>query len=371
MILSITILLLFLSYSALVLYYWRSWENIPIFSLRNTETETKVNVIIPARNEEENIANVLAALKKQSYTSGLFEIIVVDDHSTDATTKKVMDFPGVKIIHLLEDNINSYKKKAIEAGIAASTGELIVTTDADCIPGQNWLQTIACFKEENKAEFIAAPVVMVHNSSILQIFQAMDFTILQAITGAVVTSKKMSMCNGANIAYTRNSFFAVDGFKDIDSIASGDDMLLMHKISKKYPDNVFYLKSKEAIVSTLPMKTWRTFFNQRIRWASKARKYQDRRVFPVLLIVYLFNLSFGVLAVAGLFKIEYRFVLIGLLAAKVLIELPIFISASRFFNQKGLVKYFILFQPLHICYTIIAGLFSQFGKYEWKGRKVN
>ena len=140
--------------------------------------------------------------------------------------------------------INSYKKKAIETGIAAASGELIVTTDADCIPPPDWLQTIVAFKEKTNAVFIAAPVVFNCNSSIVQVFQAMDFMVLQGITGASVYKKMHSMCNGANLAYERKVFYEVNGFAGIDHIASGDDMLLMHKIAKKYPgkNSLFEIK---------------------------------------------------------------------------------------------------------------------------------
>ena len=200
---------------------------------------------------------------------------------------------------LEDDAINSYKKKAIEKGIAAASGDLIITTDADCIPPPDWLQTIVSFKEKTNAVFVVAPVVFDCNSQMVQVFQAMDFMVLQGITGASVYKKIHSMCNGANLAYERKVFYEVDGFTGIDHIASGDDMLLMHKIAKKYPDRIHYLKSTDAIVSTKPMKSWSTFFNQRIRWASKAMHYNDKRIFWVLLLVYLFNLSFLVLLVAG------------------------------------------------------------------------
>ena len=221
------------------------------------------------------------------------------------------------------------------------------------------------------ARFVfSSPVVFDCNSSLLQVFQAMDFMVLQGITGAAVYKKKLSMCNGANLAYQRNAFYEVSGFSDIDHIASGDDMLLMHKIAKQYPDRVHYLKSKEAIVATRPMTTWKNFFNQRIRWASKASSYDDKRIFGVLLLVYLVNLSFLSLLVAGCWSYYYWVYFLGLWVIKTIIELPFFVSLSRFFNKQWAIKFFFFFQPLHIFYTIIAGLLGQFGKYEWKGRRV-
>jgi poly-beta-1,6-N-acetyl-D-glucosamine synthase len=370
MILIVVCIFLFVLYAFAILNYWLEWKAIPLYKPGSEKSSIKISVIVPARNEEENIYRLLHALSEQQYPKELYEIIVVDDHSTDATAAIVRKFTNVKLIQLIEDGINSYKKKAIETGIATATGELIVTTDADCIPPKEWLQTIAAFKKENRSVFIAAPVVLDCNSSVVQLFQAMDFMILQGITGASVHKSIHSMCNGANLAYERKVFYEVNGFSGVDHIASGDDMLLMHKIWKQYPESVHYLKSKDAIVSTQPMKTWKAFFNQRIRWASKAKKYDDKRIIAVLLLVYLFNLSFLALGIAGFFCYQYWLYLGGLWVAKTLIELPFFLSVSHFFNKQWAVKFFFFFQPLHILYTIISGLFGQFGKYEWKGRKV-
>lgn len=371
MILLYIIIALSIIYSLLIIYYWQAWNAIPEYVPKDIPATIKISVIIPARNEEDNIGQLLQALQNQTYPAYLFEVIIIDDYSTDKTATIVQQFPSVKLIQLKEDNINSYKKKAIETGIAAATGDLIVTTDADCLPESNWLATIASFKTEKQSVFVAAPVVFENDNSLLQVFQTLDFLVLQGITGASVHKKAHSMCNGANLAYEKKAFDEVNGFQGIDNIASGDDMLLMHKIWKQYPEKVHYLKSKEAIVSTQPMKTWKAFFNQRIRWASKAKNYDDKRITVVLLLVYLFNLSFLVLGVAGFFCSSYWIYLIGLWLAKTIVELPFVYNVASFFNKKSLLKYFLFFQPLHVIYTILSGLLGQFGKYEWKGRKVH
>ncbi|MEO5947118.1 MAG: glycosyltransferase, partial [Chitinophagaceae bacterium] len=190
------IIALFIIYSLIIIYYWQSWNAIPEFKSSNNNPTTKISVIIPARDEEQNIGQLLQALQNQSYPADLFEVIVIDDHSTDETAAIVQQFPSVKLIQLKEDNINSYKKKAIETGIATATGDLIVTTDADCLPESNWIATIALFKTESQSAFIAAPVVFENNNSLLQIFQTLDFLVLQGITGASVYKNAHSMCNG-------------------------------------------------------------------------------------------------------------------------------------------------------------------------------
>lgn len=109
-------------------------------------------------------------------------------------------------------------------------------------------------------------------------FQYIDFVSLQGITAASVSAGFHAMCNGANLAYRKDVFYRVNGFKGIDNIASGDDMLLMNKIKHEFPNAIGFLFSKDAIVSTSPMPDWKAFFNQRIRWASKADKYKDKTV---------------------------------------------------------------------------------------------
>jgi cellulose synthase/poly-beta-1,6-N-acetylglucosamine synthase-like glycosyltransferase len=385
------IFILLLLYVLLILFYWRSWVSIPDFELMilHFSTYTKITVIIPARNEAENIATCLDSVCNQSYQKDLFEVLVVDDHSTDNTANivKLYENKNVKLISLkdfVSDELNSYKKKAIEIAIAQSTGELIVTTDADCMVPQNWLLTIAAFYEQYQPQFIAAPVFIKHNNKFIEYFQSLDFMTLQGITGASVYKKIHSMCNGANLAYTKKAFEEVGGFTGIDNIASGDDMLLMHKIYKQWPDKVMFVKSKDAIVQTEPVHAVTAFFNQRIRWASKADKYDDKRIFAVLFLVYLFNALLVVLPVVSIFTnplfhislYPFTFVFtlfecwLFLIIFKTIVELIFLIPVAKFFGKQNMLWLFPLMQPFHILYTVIAGWLGKFGSYKWKGRNV-
>ena len=148
---------------------------------------------------------------------------------------------------------------------------------------------------------VAAPVKFVNNGSFISVFQSLDFISLQGITAASVSAGFHSMCNGANLAYSKEAFYSVNGFKGVDDVASGDDMLLMHKIKDKYPTQIGYLFHVNAIVETLPMQGWKSFINQRIRWASKASDYSDKKISLVLLLVYVFNLVLLILPVLSFF----------------------------------------------------------------------
>jgi cellulose synthase/poly-beta-1,6-N-acetylglucosamine synthase-like glycosyltransferase len=373
-------IILFLSYAALILFYYNAWKIIPVSGFLNSNHSTKVSIIIPARNEEQNILDCLASLKNQMYPKNLYEVIVVDDHSTDNTwnilqsfSNEEMNFKKLKLSDYITDSTTNkaYKKLAIGTAINNTDGNLIVTSDADCTFNNNWLQTIVSFYETTNAKFIAAPVKIKCNNNLLDIFQTLDFITLQGITAASVSKKFHSMCNGANLAYEKSVFFEVDGFKNIDNIPSGDDMLLMHKIYKKYPKNVFYLKNKNAIVTTQSQSSWKNFFNQRIRWASKADVYDDKRIFWVLLLVYCFNLLFLVLAIAAFWNIQFLLIAAALLILKTFIEFLFVKSVAKFFNQQSLMIYFSFLQSFHILYIIISGFFGKFRSYQWKGRMVS
>ncbi len=385
-------LLLFVCYGGLLLFYRQSWLAIPYFKSSQRHPVTKISVIIPARNEEKNIGDCLYSITNQSYPKELVEIIVVDDHSADKTAEIITSYASqkVKLISLKDHvtgELNSYKKKAIEIAVQQSTGDLIVTTDADCIVPEKWLSTIASFYEEHDAAFIAAPVSFLSSPlgeglevRFIELFQALDFMTLQGITGASVHKRFHTMCNGANLAYKKSAFYEVNGFAGIDSIASGDDMLLMHKIYERYPEKVLFLKSKEAIVQTQPVHSIGEFFNQRIRWASKADKYDDKKMLPILLLVYLFNVLLLALPIMALFTnstfiiFNYQLSIINcfllLLLLKIIIELLFLFPVAKFFGKQKLLWLFPLFQPFHILYMVIAGFLGKFGSYKWKERKV-
>ncbi|RYF91243.1 MAG: glycosyltransferase [Chitinophagaceae bacterium] len=371
----ISILLLSI-YCLLLIYYCIGWAAVPNYSPLNPKPIVSITIIIPARNEEKNLPGLLDSIEHQTYSKEFFQVLVIDDHSTDNTANIASQYPFVTCLSLKDfignDSLNSYKKKAIEIGIENSVGELIVTTDADCIVPKRWLETIAAFYLEKKAAFIVMPVAINCSAKPIEIFQALDFMSLQGVTAASVHKKMHSMCNGANLAYSRHAFEAVNGFYGIDNIASGDDMLLMHKIALQYPDAVHYLKSKNVIVHTEPVHSIKAFFNQRIRWASKADKYDDKRIIAVLLLIYLLNVLLLVMPVLSVVSGQWSVFAcsILLIAIKTIIELIFLYPVAKFFGKQALLWAFPLAQPFHIIYTVIAGWLGKFGSYQWKERKV-
>mgnify|MGYP003855710765 FL=1 len=339
---------------------------------------TKFSVIIPARNEASNIEACIAGIRAQNYPSHLFEIIVVDDFSEDETAQKVLKIAQQHSnVHLLrlqdftkDENLVAYKKRAIEIAITQATGDWMVTTDADCSVTSHWLATYDAYIQEHDSVMVAAPVAYTNTGGFLSIFQVLDFISLQGITAAAVASGSHTLCNGANLCYSKEAFERVGKFSGIDHLPSGDDMLLMHKMKKSYPGKIGYLYAQNAVVTTAPSDTMGLFIQQRIRWASKASGYQDKIIFWILLLVYLVNFSLLVyLPINALQKGNINNWLI-LMGCKTLIEIPFMYASAKFFKQQKLLWWFALMQPFHIVYTVVAGWFGTFGSYTWKGRTV-
>lgn len=370
--------ILFVLYSLLMLVFRRAWMKQDVFEIPENYLPTiKIAIIIPARNEERNIGLCIQSILANDYPSHLFEIIVIDDHSTDRTFDKVLEFnlEHVRCLKLKdfvspEEICVAYKKKAIEIGVQQSKASFIITTDADCTVPKNWLSSFAAIAAIQQPVFIIGPVNYSNQAGWLARFQTLDFMTMQGITGAIHQLKWGSMSNGANLAFRKDAFEMVEGYKGADHLASGDDFLLLVKMQKAYPKRISYLKSQKAIVSTLPQPTLISFLNQRIRWASKSGKYDDKKVTQILFLVYLLNLSILILAITTFFIPTLWMLLVALLLGKTFFELLFIKSVAIFFDKQKELKYFLFFQPLHIVYIVLAGFLGFWGSYQWKERKV-
>lgn len=375
-------LIFLLIYSTLMLLYAIGWKKCRDFILpKDFQAKTKISILIPARDEAENIEKCLHSILNNSYPETLREIIVIDDFSSDNTAaiaRDLLNGHNGQVLQLKDylspqERLNAYKKKALSVAIDTAQGDLIVTTDADCICPESWLLQIAGIYEQTGAKFIAAPVSFIpveSKKSWLYYFQSLDFMTMQGITAAGAGLNMGSMCNGANLAFEKATFHRVGGYNGIDQIASGDDMLLMYKIKKHFPGSIHYLKTKEAIVTTPCQPNLSSFFNQRVRWASKSDKYEDKLLIFILLCVYLFNLSIFCLFILALFRPSAWLCFFAFLIIKIAIETAFLLPVSRFYHKKAELLRFPLLQPFHILYILSAGFLGKFGRYQWKGRKV-
>lgn len=356
----------------MVISFIRGWERLRPYTYKSHQP-LPVSIIIAARNEAENISKTIEDLLRQRYQQEQLEIIFIDDHSTDGTGKIISSYEnqGVKLITLNEiDPINSYKKKAIQTAIAEAKGELIITTDADCRMGPNWLRTIVSYYQEGGYKMISSPVVYFEEASIFERAQSLEFLFLIGMGASTIGNDKPSTCNGANLAYERKAFYEVGGFAGIDDLASGDDELLLHKMAARFDSKIGFLKSAEAIVYTQAKTTLNAFIQQRKRWASKSTRYKNKSIIVLGVLVWLFNLSIIANLLAGFFIHKLLVVSLVQLLIKFLVELVFLKKVTKFARRPELIKLLPLLNILHIVYIVYIGIAGNSGKYNWKGRMV-
>ncbi len=377
LLITILVLLLIGGYVLLILYFLLGWLRLKEYVPGNAIPVTRVTVVVPVRNEEKNILNLLGNLRDQQYNKDLFEVIVVDDHSTDNTLKLINGFSmsNLRVIALkddpaLADASRTNKKIGIEKAVHAANGTLIMTTDADCHPGSNWIKTTVAYYEEHNPVMIAGMVSYFHDTSFLGKFQTLDFLSLVGIAAASIQNGFYNLCNGANLAYTKAAFLEVDGFRQIDYIPSGDDMMLMHKMAKKFGDKIAYLKNKDSIVYTSTEKDFVTFWNQRVRWTSKSTHYEDKRITGILAFVYLVNLLIVLNLAIGIFYPPMLKLAMWMFLAKLCIDTLFTYAVTKFFRRENLLWLFLPMQAVHVLYIILIAPAGVFGKYNWKGRRI-
>lgn len=356
-----------------VLYFKKGWKNLAYFKSNPKPPKTLVSVLIAARNEEEKLDKTIQDILAQNYPKHLLELIVVDDHSTDRTAEIILSYAsqGVVLIKLNENQpLNSYKKKAITEAIKISKGDLLVTTDADCRMGTNWLSTIVSCYELNDYKMISSPVSYFEEKNFFEDMQTLEFLYLIGLGASTIGNKMPSTCNGANLAYQKEVFLELKGFNGIDDLASGDDELLLHKVASRYPDGIGFCKSREAIVYTHAKPTLGEFMQQRKRWASKSTKYKNKSVVVLGVSLWTFNLFILLNALAGFYDSAY-WILAGIsLLCKFLVEIAFLVPMCQFAKREKLLWYHPFLTIVHILYFVCIGILGNSGKYNWKGRMV-
>ncbi len=331
-------------------------------------TTTRISIIIAVRNEEKNIKQLLNSLSIQTYPKDFFEIIIINDHSSDKTLEILENvrLENLKIIELNDSEIG--KKTAIDKGISVASGEIIITTDGDCTFGENWLTTIVSFYEKEKPDMMIAPVTFEKKFGFLNQFQFYDFMALQASTAGACSINIPIMNNGANLIYKKQAYLDLQNATKKE-LASGDDMFLLINL-KKNKKQIRYLNSFDALVTTKSEHSIPKFIHQRIRWAGKNKNHADVHILTIGLIVFLFNLSLLSTAILAYWLPNVLFPLALLFITKTIIEYILISLAAATFRKKLNIYVFFFFQVFHIIYTSIIPFLSVFSTYKWKGRRI-
>ena len=327
----------------------------------NKNNLVKVSVLIAARNEEKNIEKLLESLKKQSFPKELFEVIIVNDHSTDNTDEIINDFINknkeldVKLLKAEKTG----KKHAISQALHSAINELIIVTDADCVLNDLWIESIVGFYQEEKCKMVLAPVLLSPAENLFEKMQVLEHLSLIGSTAGSASIGFPVMCNGANMAYERKAALEVEKFRKDFDIPSGDDMFLLEQFVKCYGhNNVKFLLSKSAVVKTKTCKTIKDFFRQRRRWVSKTKSYTSWKVIVTALIVLFFNLSIISLLVSAFFVPALWSIYILLTLLKFFIDFPLLKNITNFMNQGSLLKWVLpleIIYPFYVVFTALSG----------------
>lgn len=329
------------------------------------------SIVVPFRNEAENLPQLFSSLEKLQYPVNLYEILLVDDASSDDSAAICENFRNknlqLNISVLKNENLQAAKKGAIETAVNFTAKKYILTTDADCTVPPQWLQEMNSFILESNAKLVAAPVVFKNEKSALSIFQTIDFMSLQAATIGGFGVEKAFMCNGANFCYEKKAFLEFNGFSGNEKIASGDDVFLLQKMQAAGL-KIGYLKSRKAIVESLPQKIWKDLINQRMRWAAKASAYKSSFGKFVGIVVFLMNFSLLVGGIAAVLREipSQTFFLIFLF--KFNVDFMLIYKAAVFFKNEKVLKNYFWCSFLYPVFSSYIALISLFTGYSWKGR---
>ena len=335
------------------------------FNSIGIKPKTKFSIVVPFRNEAENLPKLLDSFSKLNYPNDLFEVILVDD-SSDCRLQIADCRFRISII----DNIrisNSPKKDAILTAAQVVKNDWIITTDADCVVNENWLLILDNYIQQHSVSMIAGAVSYDCENSFLHHFQQLDLASLQGATIGSFGLGKGFMCNGANFAYTKTLFQELNGFDGNNRIASGDDVFLLQKAVARFPVKVHYLKSVNNIVVTKPVNDWKSLFYQRVRWASKTGSYQSKFGIGLGLIVFGGNASLLFVVCCSLFGIGNIFLMCFLLLVKFSVDFVLIHKTNQFLKTK--TQYFLVSSLLYPFFSVSVALYSLYGKYEWKGRR--
>lgn len=333
-------------------------------------------VIIPIRNEAQNIIQLLQALESQTLDLKYFEVFVVNDASTDDSVALIEKFISnsslnLHLLHLPEERqFISSKKEAINLAIEQTKATYILTTDGDCHVPRTWVEDFLNFFELTNAKLVSGGVSFVEEKTWFAIFQTVEFASLIGTGAACIGLGMPTMCNGANLAYTKSAFVEVEGFKGVEHIASGDDEFLLHKIALKYPKQIYFLQNPQSIVLTHAKPNLSEFLQQRKRWASKWKYYKSLTPKVLAIFIFVLHLSLIVGLLLSLVGIYPAKVFLWQFFFKCLIEYFFLASVLNFLGKTKMLFWIPLVQIFYPFYVVFVALAVQGGDYEWKGRKV-
>lgn len=362
MIIAFVILGMYVVLIASLYYGFQKAKPLSDFSI---EPKTSFSIVVPFRNEAENLPKLLHTISLLDYPKDLFEVILVDDESEKVFSVQSQVFS----IQIIPNNrkSNSPKKDAIETAIQVARYNWIITTDADCLVQKNWLKTIDAYIQNEDKQMVAAGVCYLPQSGFLHAFQNLDFLSLQGATIGSFGLNQPFMCNGANFAYEKDFFQELNGFDGNSNIASGDDVFLLQKAVLKDKNAVGFCLHNQSIVATKSENSWKALFQQRVRWAAKSTGYSSWFGKLTALIVFGTNITWISVFVLWLLGSINQNWFTLFIALKFAIDFLLLQKTASFFSTK--LSWFFLASLLYPFFSSIVACYSLFGNFVWKGRE--
>jgi poly-beta-1,6-N-acetyl-D-glucosamine synthase len=344
----------------------RTYKNLlhPVNYHVSSDPEIFVSVVVACRNEEKRLPALLESLALQNYPKSLFEVIIIDDNSSDKTSEITRLSYGIENIYTI-NNIGKGKKLALRTGISAAQGNLIITTDADCMMGKNWIKTIASYYETYKPDLIICPVKIKPSAGFLGKFSELEFMSLQGITAGTALSGEAIMCNGANLAFTRQAYLSHSKNMHYE-INSGDDIFLLHSLKKEPQSKISWLESQDALVDTESPSTLKMFLKQRSRWISKGKAYNDIQTIILGIVTFVAILLQVSYMIAAVIAPSFIGVFLTLLILKSIPDFLILLNTTARYGNKKLMKWFLASQIIYPFYVLSVVFYSLIFREKWR-----
>lgn len=352
-------------YTIIIIAFIIGLNKLPKLKINTNLKPKQFSVIIPFRNEANNLNNLLNSISKLDYPKSAFEIFLIDDESTDDSLEIIKQWktklPNLTVLQN-NRNSNSPKKDAIKVGILNANFDWIITTDADCILPNQWLQAYNYKITTDNSLFIAGPVLLQSSNNLVQQYQKLETISLLGTTTGAFGLKNPIMCNAANMGFHKNTFLEIQN-KKAYSITSGDDIFTLETFSKKHPNNTHYLNSINAIVLTSAEKNWKNVIQQRIRWAAKSTAYTNTFTKLTGLIVLIIQIRI----VLGIFLTPLSTSIIWI--TKVGVDFILILFTAQKFKQNVSFVYYLFSATLYPFINTYIGIRALFGGYKWKNRQ--
>ncbi len=366
-------LLLQIGYAVLLLFYLRGWKRGAVRSagLKVPVRIPFVSVLVPVRNEAQNLETIIRSLRLQDYPVERTEWIFINDHSEDNTLTYLREVKDsrLKIIDLPEKE-GFGKKAALTAGVRTAGGEWVLTSDADCELPPGWISTMIKSASVPGVNMCCGLVKVDPQYKVLDVFQAMETAILQVCGAGSLEANHPLLNTGASLAFRKSTWMETSGYRKQENIASGDDTFLMLSFHAAFPGTILPLIHPNALARTKPMAGILQIMCQRLRWNGKVKHYPLGYVHLVGLIVTAAAFAF-IWEGVRMFTQHPDFLRMGIVfMIRLIPEILLLQQWKKITTQHFPLYQIIIMSVCYPLFTLFSFILRPFVSNSWKGRPL-